>query len=275
LSPTPARRAVESSGCRPSGSPAICCASNGRAPSASSRSASISASRRLRDPALDGGRTGNGSASCRRTLAQAGLDRQRRAGRCPWRRPPPCDVPCPARHPRHRRSRFAALRAHQIVAINRCPVLAPSYDGAVAAARAAPSAQAGRARLDIQVTATEAGIDMDVRGLGPAQHRADDPLAQLADKHRLARLTRHGELDAQRAAPTVIMGRAARHVAARRVSAGDRRRREHPRSARRHPIIGRARAVADLFCGLGHLRCRLAERVRVAAFAPTKPRPKR
>ena len=29
---------------------------------------------------------------------------------------------------------FAALRAHQIVAIDRCPILAPALDGALAAA---------------------------------------------------------------------------------------------------------------------------------------------
>ena len=65
-----------------------------------------------------------------------------------------------------------------------------------------------RKPLDIQMTATDAGIDVDVRGSGPltAEHMAE--LAQVAERRRLARLTRHGEIVAQRAAPTVAIGRA-------------------------------------------------------------------
>src|SRR6195952_2686319 len=55
---------------------------------------------------------------------------------------------------------FAALRAHHIVGIDRCPVLAPSLDGAVPAAWAVAEAlKAQNKPLDIQVTATDSGID--------------------------------------------------------------------------------------------------------------------
>ena len=47
---------------------------------------------------------------------------------------------------------FAALRAHHIVAIDRCPVLAPSLDGAIQAAWAiAEALEPERKPLDIQV----------------------------------------------------------------------------------------------------------------------------
>jgi len=65
-----------------------------------------------------------------------------------------------------------------------------------------------RKPLDIQVTATEAGLDVDVRGSGPLTSARMTELARLAETHRLARLTRHGETVAQRALPTVTMGRA-------------------------------------------------------------------
>ena len=69
---------------------------------------------------------------------------------------------------------FAALRAHHIVAIDRCPVLAPSLDGAIQAAWAiAEALEPQNKPLDIQVTATDAGIDMDVRGSGPLDRGAD------------------------------------------------------------------------------------------------------
>ena len=51
---------------------------------------------------------------------------------------------------------FAALRAHHVVAIDRCPILAPALDGAIEAAWAIAEALAGaRKPLDIQVTATD------------------------------------------------------------------------------------------------------------------------
>jgi len=62
---------------------------------------------------------------------------------------------------------FSAPRAHDVVAIDACPVLAPSLGGALAAARAIASALDGaRKPLDIQVTATQTGLDVDVRGFG-------------------------------------------------------------------------------------------------------------
>ena len=104
---------------------------------------------------------------------------------------------------------FAAPRAHQIVAIDRCPILAPALDGALAAAWAiAEALEAMRKPLDIQVTATESGLDVDLRGSGPLTAAATTALARVAEQHRLARLTRHGEIVAQRAAPIVTMGRA-------------------------------------------------------------------
>jgi 23S rRNA (uracil1939-C5)-methyltransferase len=161
---------------------------------------------------------------------------------------------------------FAAPRAHHIVAIDRCPVLAPSLDGAVAAAWAVSEVlKPERKPLDIQVTATEAGIDIDVRGSGALNAARMTALAQLADKHRLARLTRHGELIAQRATPTVTMGRARVVLPPgaflQATAAG-----EIALSKLVDMHVGRAKAVADLFCGLGPFALRLAERGRVAAF---------
>jgi 23S rRNA (uracil1939-C5)-methyltransferase len=159
---------------------------------------------------------------------------------------------------------FAAFRAHQIVGIDRCPVLAPPLEGALPAAWAIAETIGPAKPLDIQVTATDAGLDVDVRGSGPLGARHTATLARLAESHRLARLTRHGELIVQRVAPTVRMGGATvplppgaflqataegEAVLARLVS-------EH---------VGKARAVADLFCGVGPFALRLAERTRVTA----------
>jgi len=161
---------------------------------------------------------------------------------------------------------FAALRAHHIVGIDRCPVLAPSLDGAIPAAWVIAEALKPQNKpLDIQVTATDAGIDMDVRGSGTLNAARMGMLARLAATHKLARLTRHGELIAQRATPSVPVGRA--QVALppgsflQATVAGEQ---ALARLVQDH--VGNAKIVADLFCGLGPFALRLAERARVMAF---------
>jgi 23S rRNA (uracil1939-C5)-methyltransferase len=160
---------------------------------------------------------------------------------------------------------FTAAGTHHIVAIDRCPILAPGLAGAIETAWAIAEAFGASAKpLDIHATATDAGIDIDVRGSGPLTPAQSMALARLADSRRLARITRHGERVAERAAPTVTMGRAtvtlppgaflqatlAGEEALARLVAGH---------------VDNAKSVADLFCGVGPFALRLAERAKVIA----------
>jgi 23S rRNA (uracil1939-C5)-methyltransferase len=165
---------------------------------------------------------------------------------------------------------FAAPRAHLIIAIDRCPILTPALDGALPAAWAiAETIESMRKPLDIQVTETESGLDVDVRGSGPVTAAATAALAQVAAQHRLARLTRHGELIVQRNAPTVTMGRARIVLPPgaflQATAAG-----EATLAALVTEHCGSARRVADLFAGVGPFALRLAERSAVAAIDSDK-----
>jgi 23S rRNA (uracil1939-C5)-methyltransferase len=160
---------------------------------------------------------------------------------------------------------FAAYRAHHVVPIDRCPVLSPELAGAIEAAWAiAELLRPARKPLDIQVTASNAGLDIDVRGSGPLSPALVSRLAGLAAAHRLARLTRHGELIAQRAAPTLQMGRAQVVLPPgaflQATAAGEA---ALARLVAAH--VGDAGVVADLFAGIGPFALRLAERARVSA----------
>src|SRR5205085_1704883 len=103
---------------------------------------------------------------------------------------------------------FTASGTHHIVPIDRCPILTPGLAGAIEAAWAIAETLGGAKPLDIQATATDAGLDIDVRGSGPLNATQSVALARLAESRRLARLTRHGELVARRSQPTIRMGRA-------------------------------------------------------------------
>lgn len=160
---------------------------------------------------------------------------------------------------------FAALHAHQIVAIDRCPVLAPELDGVIEAAWAIAEALRPTPKpLDIQATTTETGLDIDVRGSGPLRPQDVATLARIAEKHRLARLTRHGELIAQRATPAVTMGRARVALppgAFLQATAEGETQLAH--LVARH--LADAKIIGDLFAGVGPFTLRLAERARVVA----------
>ena len=160
---------------------------------------------------------------------------------------------------------FTAPRAHHIVAIDRCPILAPGLDGAIPAAWAiAEILKPTNKPLDIQMTATDSGLDIDVRGSGPLSSGRTTALAGVADKHKLARITRHGELVAQAAQPLLKIGRAEvplpPSVFLQATAEGEA---ALARLVVNH--VGDAKRIADLFCGIGTFALRLAERARVAA----------
>jgi 23S rRNA (uracil1939-C5)-methyltransferase len=160
---------------------------------------------------------------------------------------------------------FSAARSHHIVPIDACPILAPSLGGGVPAAWTIAEVLTGANKpLDIQITASDAGLDVDVRGSGVLSSKTVTALARVAEEHKLARLTRHGEIVAQRAQPTLKIGRATvplppgafLQATAEGESALARLVTAH---------AGKAKQVADLFCGIGPFALRLAETARVIA----------
>jgi 23S rRNA (uracil1939-C5)-methyltransferase len=161
---------------------------------------------------------------------------------------------------------FAAANSHAIVAIDHCPILEPGLHGALDAARALAEVLKPTTKpLDIQITATDSGLDVDVRGSGPLPAAAIATLSDVAGQHRLARLTRHGELVLMRIPPVITIGTARltlppgsflqATVAGEETLAG---------LVSRH--CSRAKHIADLFCGVGPFALRLAANSKVSAF---------
>ena len=170
---------------------------------------------------------------------------------------------------------FSATRTHRLVAIDRCPILAPALHGAIDAAWAiADTLVPADKPLDIQVTATDAGLDIDVRGSGPLTPSLIEALARVAEKHDLARLTRHGELIALARVPSVRMGKATVSLPPAAFLQA---------TAEGEAVLARlvldacsgatagAANVADLFAGIGPFALRLAERVRILAVDDDEP----
>jgi 23S rRNA (uracil1939-C5)-methyltransferase len=161
---------------------------------------------------------------------------------------------------------FAAANSHDIIPIDRCPILDPGLNGGIEAAWAVaePLIATGKP-LDIQLTATLNGLDMDVRGSGALPPAMITKLSRLAEQHRLARLTRHGELVLMRAPPAIIVGAAQVTLPPgsflQATAAG-----EETLAALVSEHCGRAKHIADLFCGVGPFALRLAAKARITAL---------
>lgn len=159
---------------------------------------------------------------------------------------------------------FAAARSHQIVAIDHCPILAPSMNGAIDAAWAIAESVNSKKPLDIQVTASDTGLDIDVRGSGQLTPVQTTALAHVTERHKLARITRYGELVAQRSQPMLKVGPAQvplpPGVFLQATAAG-----ENTLSQLVSDQIEQVKSIADLFCGIGPFALRLAPRARVMA----------
>ena len=153
--------------------------------------------RRLRGPALGRSALPRLEARPRHRGAGAGGARcaGRKSDRCPRRGPPPRRVPRAARlSATCSRSDFRALKAHRVVAIDRCPILAPGLDGRDRGRLGHRRSDRRRAQAarHCQVTATDAGLDVDVRGSGPlpaARHCRSSAAWPNAAAWRVSRAT--------------------------------------------------------------------------------------
>jgi len=146
------------------------------------------------------------------------------------------------------------------------PILDPALHGALDAARAlAEVLKPVNKPLDIQITAANNGLDVDVRGSGPLPTTAITALSKVAERYKLARLTRHGELVLMRTPPAIEIG-AAKVVLPpgsflQATVAG-----EEALAALVMQHCGKAKRIVDLFCGVGPFALRLAAKARVEAY---------
>ena len=180
---------------------------------------------------------------------------------------------------------FMRARSHEIIAIDACPLFAPGMEGAVEAARALAGDLRGLMKpLDIWVTATLDGLDVDLRGSGPLEATETRKLIRTAEALDLARVSNHGAVVIERRAPRVASGDGARLAAARRLPASDGGRRRQARGIRRSlarqgkegrgPLLRRGRLRSPARPNARSLRRRLRRRApsRLLSAAPPNAR---
>jgi 23S rRNA (uracil1939-C5)-methyltransferase len=155
---------------------------------------------------------------------------------------------------------FMRARSHDIIAIDGCPLFSLSMAKAIDAAKALSGDLRGLMKpLDIGVTATLGGLDVDLRGSGPLERAEAQKLARTAGALDLARVSNHGDVVIERRPPRVAFGEAQVVLPPggflQATEAGETLLAEFAERA-----LGDSKRIADLFCGAGAFALRLARR---------------
>jgi 23S rRNA (uracil1939-C5)-methyltransferase len=155
-----------------------------------------------------------------------------------------------------------AARSHDLLDIDRCPIVEAAL---------APAFGIGRAigghlgDCDVALTATLAGLDASVKAERKVFEKEHARLAGLVTALLLARLSVNGEVIATAVPPRVAVGRA--EVALppggflQATALG-----EETLARLVLDNVGKAKSIADLFCGIGAFALRLAGRAKVEAY---------
>jgi 23S rRNA (uracil1939-C5)-methyltransferase len=166
---------------------------------------------------------------------------------------------------------YMAARSHHVVDIDHCPIAVPALQRQAPLVARAIGRQlgAGRKPLDVQVTAVETGLDVDVRGHGPLNAKDRQRMIALAADLDLARLSIHGEVLVERRPPALTIARSSVVLPAGSFLQATRLGEESLASIVLDACKSGKR-VADLFSGCGPFALRLAERIAVHAVETDK-----
>jgi 23S rRNA (uracil1939-C5)-methyltransferase len=160
---------------------------------------------------------------------------------------------------------FMRARSHDIIGIDACPLFSSGMASAIPAARALARDLRGLMKpLDIGITATLDGLDVDLRGSGPLQRAEAEKLARTADALDLARVSNHGEIVIERRPPRAAFGGALVRLPPgeflQATEAGEAWLADFAERA-----LAKTKRVADFFCGAGAFALRLARSHEVFA----------
>jgi len=160
---------------------------------------------------------------------------------------------------------FMAAGSHNLIEIPFCPVLEPELKNAPNIARDIAEIFSKSAKtLDILISNSQSGYDVDIRGIGYLSDKLRLELTELCTTLDLARLSNHGDVIVERRAPVILMGDSAVVPAPgaflQATHLGEQVIAEHVVS-----ITKGCKRVADLFSGCGPFTLRLAHHAEVHA----------
>lgn len=170
---------------------------------------------------------------------------------------------------------FHSEGTHALVDIQDCPLLAPALMALLAPLKLLLKAQLRDGQgAGVALTLSDSGVDLLLANVAAEGLAAIEALTGFAEAHDLARLSVEGpggiDTLVERRAPVLAMGGVAVALPVAPFLQATREG-EAALVAAVLDAVGNARAVADLFCGLGTFALPLAQRARVLAVDAAGP----
>ena len=162
---------------------------------------------------------------------------------------------------------FHEAGSHELVAIEECPVLAPKIVAALPSiGKLIAPLLSKRGEARVTITLTKSGLDVEIDGterkLTPEIRTA---LASKVNDLRLARLVIGGDVVVETLQPFLTFD-TAEVILPSGIFVQAVEEAELEIARRVVEAVGKAKAVADLFCGIGAFSFPLASRARISAF---------
>lgn len=162
---------------------------------------------------------------------------------------------------------FMAPRSHELIDIDQCPILTPALQNATDIARKLGSRLGD---CDVSLLAADNGLDVAVKVERRIAEAQLPKLAGLVAELKLLRMTINGNLVATLGTPTIAMGKGVVQLPPgsflQATKLG-----EETLASLVLGAIGRAKSVADLFCGIGPFAWRIANTAKVTAIDSDRP----
>ena len=164
---------------------------------------------------------------------------------------------------------FAGLmkyRSHEILSIDHCPILVPTLSTGIQIVRDLARLITIQSKpADIQLTASESGIDCNINNFSADERTLFTAITELAYKHNLSRISRDREVIIERNPPIVSIDKAKITLPPASFLQATVKG-ENILSKLVLDYVSDAVHIADLYCGIGTFTIRMAEKAKVTAF---------
>jgi 23S rRNA (uracil1939-C5)-methyltransferase len=161
---------------------------------------------------------------------------------------------------------FMKYHSHEILNIDKCPILVPELSSGINIARditrVIPS---GSKHLNIQLTATENGIDCNINGCSTDGSTLFAEIAELANKYNLARISLDRELIIERN-PAIISIENTKITLPPSSFLQPTTSGENILASLVLEYVKDVTQIADLYCGIGTFAIRMAKKSTIAAY---------
>jgi len=160
---------------------------------------------------------------------------------------------------------FMRARSHDLIPVAHCPLLTEGLKHAaeIALPLATRLASSGKP-IDVGVTETLGGLDVDLRGYGAVSAQLRRTLANDAEHYDVARLSVHGDVIVERRRAEIAIGRARVALPPGGFLQATQRG-EAVLAERVTHALRNSKKIADLFSGIGTFALRIAETASVHA----------